>query len=542
MTGGIDGPVVMIVLDGVGEVSSTAGNAIKLAPTPVWDALRGNSRFTTLRAHGTAVGLPSDKDMGNSEVGHNALGAGQIYEQGAKLVNDAIASGTLYEGDAWKTALERVRVRDTTLHFMGLLSDGNVHSHIDHLKAMLSRVAAEGVKRARCHVLLDGRDVGGVTAHVYIQQLEAHLKQLNENGCDYRIASGGGRMKVTMDRYEADWAMVERGWHLHVLGQGQAFPSAMRAVETYREQQPGIIDQDLPGFVITQEGQPVGPVEDGDSVLFFNFRGDRAMEISRAFDEGDDFTGFERVRRPEVFYAGMMEYDGDTHCPKNYLVGPPNITNTLTDYLAVEGITQFAVSETQKYGHITYFWNGNRSGKVDANTETYMEIPSDNCPFDQRPWMKAAEITDALIAALASGKYRFLRANYANGDMVGHTGNLQAAIAAMTCLDIQLGRLIAAVHRADGVCMLTADHGNCDEMYEMDKNGNPVVDKDGSFRVKTSHTLSPVPFVLYDPKQKVPGKLAEGADLGIGNVAATLSGILGLEAPKIWNPSLLLPI
>jgi len=535
-----EGPVVLIVLDGVGEIAQEQGNAVALARTPVWDALRKQHRFTSLRAHGLAVGLPSEKDMGNSEVGHNALGAGQIYQQGAKLVNDALASGELYRSANWKTAIEGVKTHERSLHFIGLLSDGNIHSHIDHLVAMLEQAAREEVQRVRVHVLLDGRDVSATSAHLYLERLNTCLTGLNQKGLDYRIASGGGRMKVTMDRYEADWEMVHKGWQLHVLGRGPSFPDAMTALTHFREKNPGILDQNLPGFVISEGEQPVGPIVDGDSVIFFNFRGDRAMEISRAFDEGPEFTGFDRVRQPQVFYAGMMEYDGDTHCPRNYLVGPPKITNTLTDFLAVEGVTQFAVSETQKFGHITFFWNGNRSGKVDERTETYVNISSDNVPFEQRPWMKAAEITDALIAAIRSGKYRFLRANYANGDMVGHTGDLQAAVTAMTCLDLQLGRLMKAIKDAGGVAIITADHGNCEEMYETDKAGLPLRQVGGGFVAKTSHSLAPVPFVLYDTKGIVPGHLRKDAEIGIANVAATVTTILGFEAPALWSPSLLI--
>ena len=536
---GIDGPLVLIVLDGVGETATETGNAIKMATMPFWQTLRANYPMTTLKAHGRAVGLSSDKDMGNSEVGHNALGAGQIYDQGAKLVKDAIDNKAIFEGGTWKTATERVRNHNTTLHFIGLLSDGNVHSHIDHLLAMLDRANSENVQKARVHVLLDGRDVPGVSAHTYIQQLETALQQHNETGRDYQIASGGGRMTITMDRYEADWDMVHRGWQIHVQGEGRSFPNAMTALETLRSEQPGIIDQDLPGFVIKGENGPVGPISDGDSVLFFNFRGDRAIEFSRAFDEGDSFTFFNRGSRPDVFYAGMMQYDGDLPSPNHYLVGPPNITDTLTEYLVDHKITQYAISETQKYGHVTYFWNGNRSGKMDEQTEEYVEIPSDNVSFDQRPWMKAAEITDALSVAIASGKHRFLRVNYANGDMVGHTGNLDAAIIAMGCLDLQLKRLLKAVETAGGIALITADHGNADEMFELDKKGNPKLDEHGRPKAKTSHTLNPVPLIFYDPHAKAPAQLVRDAEWGIGNVASTVAELLGLPAPKIWQPSVL---
>lgn len=536
---GIDGPLVLVVLDGVGEIPATVGNAVHLAPTPIWDGLRHDHRCTTLAAHGKAVGLPSDGDMGNSEVGHNALGAGQIYDQGAKLVEDAIATGSIWQSPVWKQAVHHAKESNGTMHFMGLLSDGNVHSHISHLFALLQRTADEGINRARVHVLLDGRDVGGTTAQIYIQQLEEALDAHRKEGRDFAIASGGGRMTITMDRYEADWAMVQRGWDHHVHGKGRQFPSALKALETLREENPGIIDQDLPGFVIADEGKPVGAMADGDAAIVFNFRGDRAIEISRAFEEDDSFDAIDRGDRPKVFYAGMMQYDGDTMTPKNFLVGPPNIQHTLTDFLLEAKVPQFAISETQKFGHITYFWNGNRSGITDAGTETFQEIPSDLIPFEQRPWMKAAEITDELIRVLAEGKTRFLRANYANGDMVGHTGDLDAAITAMACMDIQLGRLIKAVKKAGGVALFTADHGNCDQMFEMGKDGKPKLDENGLVKPKTSHTLSPVPFVVYDPHNKVPGSLRTDGEAGIGSVAATTLHILGYDAPSRWNPTLL---
>lgn len=538
MSGKFCGPLVTIVLDGVGEVNRTVGNAVALAHTPFWDQLRSQHRFTTLRAHGVSVGLPSDKDMGNSEVGHNVLGSGQVVDQGAKLVQDAIATGSLFEGVVWKKALDFVQQHHSCLHFIGLLSDGNVHSHIDHLIAMLDQAAQNGIERVRIHTLLDGRDVSPKSAEIYLSQLEEHLAKLNQKDCDYRIASGGGRMHITMDRYEADWQMVNRGWQAHVHGKGTAFPSAMQALESLRQTNPGIVDQDLPEFVIHDSQGPVGTVNDGDSVLFFNFRGDRAIEISQAFETDDSFDHFDRGNVPKVFYAGMMQYDGDLQCPANYLVGPPQIEDTLSELLLEKKTALYAISETQKYGHVTYFWNGNRSGMIDPDSETYVEIPSDTVSFDQRPWMKAAEITDALIQALQSGKYQYLRVNYANGDMVGHTGDLNATIAAMTCLDLQLHRLLAAVKNVKGVAMITADHGNCDEMFEFDSKGQPKRDK-GEFKIKTSHSLSKVPFVLYDPFQQIPGTLHQGESLGIGNVAATVADILGFSTPSHWHPSLL---
>ena len=357
--GGLKGPVVTVVMDGIGINSSTVGNAVHEANTPVLDRLFKQYPNIALKAHGTAVGMPSDDDMGNSEVGHNAIGAGRVYNQGAALVNDAIASGEMFEKDAWNEIIANAKAHDSTLHFLGLFSDGNVHSHIDHLKAMILRAKQEGQKKVRVHVLLDGRDVPETSALDYVEPFEAFLAEVRDDDFDARIASGGGRMNITMDRYEANWSMVERGWHVHVLGEAPFFESAAEAINTLRDQNPGVIDQDLPPFVITEGGEPVGRIEDNDSVVYFNFRGDRAIEISLAF-EADDFQPFDRVRQPKVTYAGMLEYDGDLHIPSRYLVPPPSIQHTIGEYLTGEGVTQLAISETQKYGHVTYFWNGNR--------------------------------------------------------------------------------------------------------------------------------------------------------------------------------------
>ncbi|MBQ5772250.1 MAG: 2,3-bisphosphoglycerate-independent phosphoglycerate mutase, partial [Clostridia bacterium] len=495
---GVKGPVLTIVMDGVGLAPDTVSNAVKGAYTPNLDRLMASYPTVSLKAHGTAVGLPSDDDMGNSEVGHNALGAGQVFAQGAKLVSNSIESGKMFASATWQELVANVKANASTLHFLGLFSDGNVHSHIDHLKAMLMQAKAEGVSRVRVHILLDGRDVGETSALDYILPFEAFLAELRDESFDVCIASGGGRMTITMDRYEANWAMVEAGWKTHVLGEGRQFASAEEAVVTYREELK-VIDQDLPAFVIAENGKPVGTVEDGDSVIFFNFRGDRSIEISKTFDApAGAFDKFDRVRVPKVVYAGMLEYDGDLHIPAKYLVSPPEITNTMSEYMANTGIPVLAISETQKYGHVTYFWNGNKSGKFDEELETYIEIPSDVVPFEQRPWMKCAEITDQLIECLKSGKYQYLRVNFPNGDMVGHTGSLAATRCSMEALDLQLGRILPVLDSLGGVALITADHGNADEMYEMDKKtGAPKADKNGNYKAKTSHTLNRVPCIIY---------------------------------------------
>ncbi|MDR1107383.1 MAG: 2,3-bisphosphoglycerate-independent phosphoglycerate mutase [Treponema sp.] len=542
------GPVVLVIMDGVGYGKYKEGDAVADSKMYNFTAIRAKSPNTALKAHGTAVGLPSDEDMGNSEVGHNAMGCGRVFNQGAALVGKSIASGAMFEGKAWKEitaglkngALEGGRV--PTLHFIGLFSDGNVHSHLDHLKAMIRRAGEEGVKRIRVHVLFDGRDVGETSALDYVDPFEDFLKEIRGKGVDAKIGSGGGRMWITMDRYGADWSMVERGWKTHVLGTARQFASAREAVETYRKEIPGIIDQDLKEFTVAEGGKPIGTIEDGDAVIYFNFRGDRALEITAAFEE-DKFDKFDRVRRPKICYAGMMEYDGDTHVPKRYLVSPPAIDRTMGEYLAASGVRTLAISETQKYGHVTYFFNGNRTGKFSETLEDYEEIRSDLVPFEQRPWMKCADITDRVIGAAGSGKYDFIRLNYPNGDMVGHTGVYQAVICSMEGMDIQLGRLAKAVDAAGGIMVITADHGNSDDMFEHNKKTGEVIRKeDGSPKPKTSHSLNPVPCVIYDPECKGEYRTEEGAlneGLGISSIAATCIELLGYIPPAGYDRSLL---
>ena len=519
-------PVVLVVMDGVGWTEKDNGNAVLHAYKPQIDELMSKWPHTTIKASGTAVGLPSDADMGNSEVGHNALGCGQIYSQGAKLVNESIESGKIFDSDAWKGATEFAKTNNGKMHFIGLLSDGNVHSNISHLIAMLKRCKQQGTNEVRVHILLDGRDVPETSALQYVDQLEDVIKELNDDNFHACIASGGGRMSITMDRYEADWSMVEKGWHIHVMGDGRCFESARAAIETLREEG-GYTDQYLPGFVVAKDGNPVGTIDDGDAVILYNFRGDRAVELSKAFDYmNKGFDAFEMPKKPNVYYAGMLQYDGDLKLPDHFLVEPPHIEHTMSEYLVNKGVVSYACSETQKFGHVTYFWNGNRSEKFSDELETWEEIPSDIIPFDLKPWMKATEVTDHMVEAIESGKYQFLRCNYPNGDMVGHTGNYEATLIGVESVDLQLRRLMDACDKMDYTLIVTADHGNSDEMY--DKGKNP----DGSPKPKTSHSLAKVPFAIYNGPEGT--EVKEEGDFGLANVAATVVKLLGFEVPEQW--------
>lgn len=532
------GPVVFIIMDGVGVGQGDQYDAVATARTPTLDGLRDAGLYRTLYAHGTAVGLPSDSDMGNSEVGHNILGAGRIFDQGAKSVDKAIASGSIWQG-VWRELSDQVTSRSSTLHLIGLLSDGNVHASMTHLFKLIDKAHEDGVKAVRLHILTDGRDVPDQSAETYVAQLEAHLAEKSTAGFDYRIASGGGRMVTSMDRYEADWRIVERGWQAHVLGTARPFASAGEAIRTFRQETPNISDQQLPAFTICDDDGPVGPIVDGDAVVLFHFRGDRAIELCQAFSTDDTFAAFNRERVPDVYFAGMMLYDGDLNIPENFLVAPETVTNTVSEYFASTGVPQFACAETQKYGHVTYFWNGNRSDKFDNATETYLEIPSDLVSFDERPWMKSAETADAIIDAINDGEFRFIRANFAGGDMVGHTGSFDAAVLAVESVDIALSRILPVVKAAGGCLVVTADHGNADEMAERDKGGAVITDEAGRTKWRTSHSLNPVPLYIGDYTDRTATLRSDLNQAGLSNVAATLVELLGYAAPVEYENSLL---
>ncbi len=523
-------------MDGVGVGRSDDFDAVHLANTPNLDMLGLSGRYRTLRAHGRAVGLQSDSDMGNSEVGHNILGAGRIFDQGAKRVEKAIASGVIWSTTAWRSIVDNCVQHSSTLHLVGLLSDGNVHSHIDHLLALVEQASREGVTRARAHVLFDGRDVPDHTAEHYLALLRAGVASVP--GIDFEIASGGGRMVTTMDRYGADWSVVQAGWRAHVLGTAHAVGSAEAGVAWGRGDQQ-MSDQNLPAFtVVDTSGDPVGRINDGDSVIMFNFRGDRAMEFCQAM-EWAAFDHFDRVAVPNVVFAGMALYDGDTSVPRRFLVEPEAVDRTVSEVIADATLRQWAAAETQKYGHITYFWNGNRSSKFDDALETYVEIPSDRIPFDQRPWMKSAETADELIEAIRTGRYDFLRVNFAGGDMVGHTASMPATRIAVESVDLAIGRIAAVLQQHDGRLIVTADHGNADDKVERDAHGQPTYNHAGLPVGRTAHSLNPVPFIIKDFAQDLPELRTDLPDAGLANVAATILQLLDLPIPDDYAPSVL---
>ncbi|KNH09580.1 2,3-bisphosphoglycerate-independent phosphoglycerate mutase [Perkinsela sp. CCAP 1560/4] len=533
-------PVLVVVLDGVGVGQLDQYNAVNIAKTPVMDALFSGPRYMTVKAHGKAVGLPSDSDMGNSEVGHNALGSGRVITQGASLVDQAFTTGEIFQSSGYNYLRGAFTAEGQALHLICLLSNGGVHSHTKHLYGIIAQALLDGAQRIRVHILLDGRDVPEGTSSSYIQDFEDRMAKQHPTA-DVRIASGGGRMHVTMDRYEADWSIVERGWKAHVLGESDnLFTSASSAVTTLKSQT-GCSDQYIPPFCIVDEAtkQPIGCIQDGDAVLCMNYRGDRVIEISKAFEE-TNFDHFPRKRHPNVRYAGMIRYDGDQNIPKNFLVQPPHIEKTSGEYLAATGVRVFACSETQKFGHVTYFWNGNRSGKFSEELETYAEIKSDTGYFGDKPEMKAREITNRAIQALKSDAYDMVRINIANGDMVGHTGEINATKIAIEVIDECLGELLRAVDEVGGSYLITADHGNADDMTQRDSSGKPLRDAHGEPLPLTSHTLAPVPVVIGGPN--LPANVTMRSDIvspGLSNVTATFINLMGYNAPDIYDCTLL---
>ncbi|KAM0064565.1 putative phosphotransferase (phosphomutase) [Helianthus debilis subsp. tardiflorus] len=533
--------IAVVVLDGWGEASPDKYNCIHVAETPMMDSLKNSApdRWRLVKAHGKAVGLPTDDDMGNSEVGHNALGAGRIFAQGAKLVDNALATGKIYEDEGFNYIKESFA--NNTVHLIGLMSDGGVHSRLDQLQLLLKGASERGAKRIRVHVLTDGRDVVDGSSVGFAETLEKDLAELRGKGIDAQVASGGGRMYVTMDRYENDWEVVKRGWDAQVLGEApHKFTSVVEAIKKLREA-PNANDQYLPPFVIVDEnGKPVGPINDGDAVVTVNFRADRMTMLAQAL-EYEKFDKFDRVRFPKIRYAGMLQYDGELKLPNHYLVSPPLIERTSGEYLVNNSIRTFACSETVKFGHVTFFWNGNRSGYFNSELEKYVEIPSDSgITFNVQPKMKALEIGEKAREAILSRNYDQVRVNIPNGDMVGHTGDIEATIVACKAADQAVKMILDAIAEVGGIYVVTADHGNAEDMVKRDKKGEPLVGKDGKVQIQTSHTLQPVPVAIGGPG--LAGGVKYRKDVpngGLANVAATVINLHGFVAPEDYETTLI---
>ncbi len=514
-----DGPVVLAILDGVGLAPDGLGNAVSKARTKFLGQASQDYLHLSLEASGEFVGLLNGQ-VGNSEVGHNTMGSGQIVKRGIARFNEAFETGEVFNNAAWHEATKR-----RTLHFAGIFSDGGVHSHNDHLKQMIKQAYTDGVRRIRVHAMLDGRDVPPQSAEKYIQEFEDFAKQFD--GLDIKIASAGGRMTTTSDRYENDWQMVKRGFDMMMHGQADLqFGSAMEAIESMREKSPEIQDQYIPAFVIVDENGPVGKIEKGDALIYYDFRKDRAIEIAMAFTYYD-FPYFDRgeYSPDDVYFIGMTEYNTDTHVPEHRLVEMIKPKETLNQFLGERGISQLAISETVKFGHITYYFDGDSYEKMP--NEEFIEIKSYKQPFETRPWMKTAEITDKVLENL--DKYKFVRLNYPGGDMVGHTANMEATIVAMEAIDLSLARIFEKVKELGGVLVIVADHGNAEEL--IDVNGNP----------KTAHTTNRVPCIFCDETlNKNKYRLAGIPTPGLANLTSTIAVLLGQnDYPESWQKPLI---
>jgi len=523
-----DGPVVLVVMDGVGLAPGGPGNAISNAHMPFLSkAISSSYLRVKLEASGESVGLLKGV-MGNSEVGHNTIGSGQIIKSGIAAIEEAFDSGSIWQSEAWQGVINQINTHPgATLHFAGIFSDGAVHSDINQLEKMIKKAYDEGIRKIRVHCMFDGRDVPPQSEPKYIERFELFAEKFLD--ADIKIASGGGRMTTTCDRYENDWGVVERGFNMMVHGIAQnTFHSATEAIAELRAKTPGIQDQYLPDFVIVDNSNnPIGKVSSGDAFVYFDFRADRAVEIATALSE-NDFTKFNRGNNfitSEIYFAGLTEYQSDKHIPKNQLIKPNYITHPLNEFLNSRQITELAVSETVKFGHITYYFNGNSYDE--SSLEKSIEIPSYTEPFNTRPWMKTAEITDAVLANM--DQYKFVKVNFPGGDMVGHFAEMDSCIIAMEAIDLALSEIAKKVDELGGCLIITADHGNVEEL--LDEHGEP----------KTAHSLNPVPFIIYDNTKNREHYSFSGVEHpGLANIAATIAMLLGQnDYPEIWQKSLI---
>ena len=497
-------PVILMILDGWGINPRTENNAVALASTPNLTALLNNYPRTRILTSGMAVGLP-DGQMGNSEVGHLNLGAGRVVYQDLTRITKAIADGDFFTNPALLECIRKTRAAGGRLHLTGLLSDGGVHSHNTHLYALVELAKQEGVE-VFIHALLDGRDTPPQSGADYLVQLETELTRI-----------GAGQIATVMGRYYATdrdnrWDRVEKAYNAMVLGEGECHPSS--AVAIAQSYAAGVHDEFVVPCVICQDGAPVGPARDGDGFICFNFRSDRAREITRALAL-DDCPGFERKSPPRLSsYVCMTEYDATFGLPLAF--GPEELTNILGDVLAANGKRQLRIAETEKYAHVTFFFYGVAEEPFPGEERCLVPSPKEVATYDQKPEMSAYPVTDELLQRLDQDLYDVIILNFANCDMVGHTGILPAAIKAVEAVDACVGRVVAKVRDLGGTVLITADHGNAEQMA--DDQGEPY----------TAHTTNPVWLVLVDDRRKGI-KLQEGGRLC--DIAPTMLQLLGLPQP-----------
>ncbi|BEQ15517.1 2,3-bisphosphoglycerate-independent phosphoglycerate mutase [Desulfoferula mesophila] len=510
-------PVALIILDGWGINPAKEGNAVALADTPYMDSLFKDYPHTSLLCSGEAVGLPAGQ-MGNSEVGHLNLGAGRVVYQDISRINNAVANGELGQNAEFQKAFAAAKKDGHALHLLGLVSDGGVHSLLTHLEALISAAGQAGVKRIFIHAFLDGRDTPPDSGAGYLKQLEDFL---NDNS-PALLASVTGRYWA-MDR-DKRWDRVQKAYDALVRGKGRLVGDLVTAVEEdYSNQE---FDEFIkPTVRMNEDGQAVGTIKDGDAVIFFNFRADRARELTWAFN-APDFDGFDVRDRPKLgYYVCMTQYDQHLQVPVAF--GPQRLEDTLAEVVSRAGKKQLHIAETEKYAHVTFFFNGGVEDPVPGEDRVLIPSPKEVATYDEKPAMSAVEVTDEVVERIASDRYDLIVMNYANGDMVGHTGVLAAAVAAMETLDRCLARVVPALLIAGGRVLLTADHGNAEQMIDP-LTGGPY----------TAHTVgNPVPLVLIDPARQDASLRSDGA---LRDVAPTVLDLMGLVPPKAMTGKSLL--
>ena len=498
-------PTVLMILDGYGLSDKTEGNAVALAKTPVMDALEKEYPFVKGYASGLAVGLPEGQ-MGNSEVGHLNMGAGRIVYQELTRITKEIQDGDFFKNEALLAAVENCKAHDSALHLYGLLSDGGVHSHNTHLYALLQMAKDHGLKKVYVHCFLDGRDTPPASGKDYIEQLLDKMKEIGVG----EVASVMGRYYV-MDR-DNRWDRVEKAYRAMTAGEGETAACPLCAVSASYDKE--VTDEFVVPTVIVKDGRPVATVQDNDSIIFYNFRPDRAREITRAFC-ADEFDGFPREKRINVKYVCFTEYDV-TIPNKSVAFRKVEVTNTFGEYLAAHHMTQARIAETEKYAHVTFFFNGGVEAPNEGEDRILVKSPK-VATYDLKPEMSAYEVCDKLVDAITGGKYDVIIVNFANPDMVGHTGIIPAAVKAVEAVDECVGRAVEAIKKVDGQMFICADHGNCEQLID-EKTGEPF----------TAHTTNPVPFLLvnYDPAYT----LRDGGCLA--DIVPTMIEMMGMEQPK----------